>query len=89
MPRPAGRGMDHEPARRSSGAALRIAKRSNGGRMPMAEQAGSLSFGFEADFSGFTRAADSAGATLDRLAGRADAFAQTSSASLAPPRREG
>ena len=48
----------------------------------MAEQAGSLSFGFEADFSGFTRAADSAGATLDRLAGRADAFASASSASV-------
>jgi hypothetical protein len=48
----------------------------------MVEQAGSLSFGFEADFSGFTRAADSAGATLDRLAGRADAFASASSASV-------
>lgn len=48
----------------------------------MVEQAGSLSFGFEADFSGFTRAADAAGATLDRLAGRADAFAASSSTSL-------
>ncbi len=49
----------------------------------MAEQAGSLSFGFEADFSGFTRAAETAGGTLDRLAGRADAFAATTSAGLA------
>lgn len=48
----------------------------------MAEQAGSLSFGFEADFSGFTRAAESAGATLDRLAGRADAWAGTTSAGV-------
>ena len=48
----------------------------------MAEQAGSLSFGFEADFSGFTRAAESAGATLDRLAGRAAAWADTSSAGV-------
>ena len=45
----------------------------------MVEQAGSLSFGFDADFSGFTRAADSAGATLDRLAGRADAWAEATS----------
>ena len=35
----------------------------------MAEPAGALSFGFEADFSGFTRAAEMAGATLDRLGG--------------------
>ena len=48
----------------------------------MAEQAGSLSFGFDADFSGFTRAADSAGATLDRLAGRADAWADTTAAGV-------
>ncbi len=48
----------------------------------MAEQAGVLSFGFEADFSGFTRAADAAGATLDRLAGRADAWASASAANL-------
>lgn len=48
----------------------------------MAEQAGSLSFGFEADFSGFTRAADSAGATLDRLAGRASAWADATAAGV-------
>ena len=48
----------------------------------MAEQAGSLSFGFEADFSGFTRAADSAGATLDRLAGRASTWAEATSAGV-------
>ena len=42
----------------------------------MVETAGVLSFGFEADFSGFTRAADSAGQTLDRLAGRAGAWAE-------------
>ena len=48
----------------------------------MAETAGALSFGFEADFSGFTRAAEGAGTTLDRLAGRADAWAVSSSSSL-------
>ena len=48
----------------------------------MAETAGALSFGFEADFSGFNRAAEGAGTTLDRLAGRADAWAQASSSSL-------
>ena len=48
----------------------------------MAEQAGALSFGFEADFSGFTRAADTAGHTLDRLAGRAGAWADATSAGL-------
>lgn len=48
----------------------------------MAEQAGSLSFGFEADFSGFTRGADSAGAVLDRLAGRADAWADATAAGV-------
>ncbi len=49
----------------------------------MAETAGVLSFGFEADFSGFTRAADSAGQTLDRLAGRAGAWAEATAGGLA------
>ena len=48
----------------------------------MAESAGVLSFGFEADFTGFTRAADSAGQTLDRLAGRAGAWADATAGGL-------
>ncbi len=48
----------------------------------MAETAGVLSFGFEADFSGFTRAADTAGQTLDRLAGRAGAWAEATAGGL-------
>lgn len=48
----------------------------------MVETAGVLSFGFEADFSGFTRAADSAGQTLDRLAGRAGAWAEATAGGL-------
>lgn len=45
----------------------------------MTESAGSLSFGFEADFSGFTRAAEGAGQTLDRLARTAGQWAETTS----------
>ncbi len=48
----------------------------------MVETAGVLSFGFEADFSGFTRSADSAGQTLDRLAGRAGAWAEATAGGL-------
>ena len=49
----------------------------------MAETAGSLSFGFEADFSGFTRAAEGAGQTLDRLARKAGDWGGSTSGSLA------
>ncbi len=48
----------------------------------MAETAGALSFGFEADFSGFTRAAEGAGQTLDRLARKAADWGGTTSGSL-------
>ena len=48
----------------------------------MAENAGSLSFGFEADFSGFTRAAEGAGRTLDQLARKADGWGGSASGSL-------
>jgi hypothetical protein len=48
----------------------------------MAESAGALSFGFEADFSGFTRAAQGASQTLDRLARDAGAWADTTSSSV-------
>ncbi len=48
----------------------------------MTESAGSLSFGFEADFSGFTRAAEGAGQTLDRLARTANQWGGTTSGAL-------
>ena len=48
----------------------------------MADSAGALSFGFEADFSGFTRAAEGAGQTLDRLARTAGQWAGATSNDL-------
>ncbi len=48
----------------------------------MADLAGSLSFGFDADFSGFTRAADGAGRTLDQLGRNADAWATKTASGL-------
>lgn len=48
----------------------------------MAELAGALTFGFDADFSGFTRAATGAGDTLDRLARQASQWADATSAGV-------
>ena len=48
----------------------------------MVDNAGSLSFGFDADFSGFTRAAESAGQTLDRLSRTAAQWAGATSNDL-------
>lgn len=48
----------------------------------MVDSAGSLSFGFDADFSGFTRAADGAGQTLDRLSRTAAQWAGSTSNDL-------
>ncbi len=48
----------------------------------MADNAGALSFGFEADFSGFTRAAEGAGQTLDRLARTAGQWAGATSSDV-------
>lgn len=57
----------------------------------MADSAGSLTFTFDADFSGFTRAAESAGAKLDALSHAASGWAagtsRTISSAFAPAGR--
>lgn len=57
----------------------------------MTDSAGSLTFAFDADFSGFTRAAESAGAKLDALSQAASSWAagtsRTMSSAFAPAGR--
>ena len=48
----------------------------------MADLAGSLTFAFDADFSGFTRAADSAGAKLDALSQASSSWASDTSRAM-------